>query len=505
MTRPAEMVLTYPNQTCAVVRRSYLPALWLCYTTSNSQTNIHFKVNRIQIDNQLTDHTFRHVFHPVKPPQHAIATQPPKPLIEFAMIKQTQSVESDLEQSVLDHYKYVKMLVQEFHIKVDAGFLLSLMHFLRVSQEDIEDLEKEEKEWLEMDLKLSRTALDDRDYSDMGGAPVFLDEFHLSPLKIHVSFSPENNVDITEVHAHEDTLALYLKSFGLGLVAINDAVLKLSYYDATGQLCTIPQLQDRVIKHYIHQTLTQLYAVVFGLDILGNPYGLAQNIKAGTKDLFYEPYQGIVQGPREFAEGVVIGVNSFLRHSVGGVVGAASKISRSLGKGLAKLTFDEDYQKQRNRRMAQKPAHIGEGLARGGRSFLLGLYHGVTGVVVKPVEGAAEQGLEGFFKGVGKGLVGVVTRPLGGINDMITYTIDGIHHHTQIDEEVLVLRHPRYIPPDKILRAYNATQSEGKYLLGQVVRNTHWTDMYYHHCLLTTKSTFILTDVRCVFLSVFPL
>ena len=210
--------------------------------------------------------------------------------------------------------------------------------------------------------------------------------------------------------------------------------------------------------------MSQLYAVVFGLDILGNPYGLAQDIRAGTRDLFYEPYVGIVQGPREFAEGVVIGVNSFLRHSVGGVVGAASKISRSLGKGLAKLTFDEDYQRQRARRMAHKPGHIGEGLARGGKSFLMGLYHGVTGVVMKPVEGAAQDGVEGFFKGVGKGLVGAVTRPLGGINDMISYTIDGIHHHTQIDEKVLVLRHPRYIQPDKILRPYNATQSEGELL-----------------------------------------
>ena len=36
--------------------------------------------------------------------------------------------------------------------------------------------------------------------------------------------------------------------------------------------------------------------------------GLAQSIGAGTKDLFYEPYMGIVQGPGEFAEGVVIGL-----------------------------------------------------------------------------------------------------------------------------------------------------------------------------------------------------
>ncbi|KAL5247330.1 hypothetical protein ACHWQZ_G019262 [Mnemiopsis leidyi] len=498
MTTREAMTLTYPEGSFVVVRRTYLPALWLQYTSSPSQTNVHFKVNRIQIDNQLTEHTFRHVFYPIKPPSHAIAQQPPKPLIEFAMIKQTTSVDGEHEQSVLDHYKYVKALVQEFHIKLDAGFLLSVMNFLKVDEDNIVDLEKQELEWLQEDLKLSRTALDDRDGGDEGGPPVFLDEFHLSPLKIHMSFSPDNNTDTTQVQVQEDTLALYLKSFGLGLVAINDSVLKLAYYDATGQLVTQAQLQDRVIKHYIHETLTQLYAVVFGLDILGNPYGLAQNIKEGTKDLFYEPYQGIVQGPREFAEGVVIGMNSFLRHSVGGIVGAASKISRSLGKGLAKLTFDEEYQKQRARRMAQKPAHIGEGLVRGGKSFLMGLYHGVTGVVVKPVEGAAQEGVEGFFKGVGKGLVGAVTRPLGGINDMITYTIDGIHHHTQIDEKIMVLRHPRYIQPDKIIRPYNTNQSEGKYLLGEVMRHNQWSDTYYHHSLLTTKSTFILTDQRCV-------
>ena len=66
--------------------------------------------------------------------------------------------------------------------------------------------------------------------------------------------------------------------------------------------------------------------------------------------------------------------------------------------GLAKLTFDDNYQKQRNRRMAQKPSHIGEGLARGGKSLIMGMYHGVSGIVLKPKEGAQQEGVEGFFK-----------------------------------------------------------------------------------------------------------
>ena len=54
------------------------------------------------------------MFYPIKPPSHAIAQQPPKPLIEFAMIKQSTSVDGEQEQSVLDHYKYVKALVGAF-------------------------------------------------------------------------------------------------------------------------------------------------------------------------------------------------------------------------------------------------------------------------------------------------------------------------------------------------------------------------------------------------------
>ena len=42
---------------------------------------------------------------------------------------------------------------------------------------------------------------------------------------------------------------------------------------------------------------------MFGLDFLGNPVGLVKDLGGGVKDLFYEPYQGAIQGPGEFVEG----------------------------------------------------------------------------------------------------------------------------------------------------------------------------------------------------------
>lgn len=39
------------------------------------------------------------------------------------------------------------------------------------------------------------------------------------------------------------------------------------------------------------QGVRQVYILVLGLDVLGNPYALITGIGKGVKDLFYEPYQ----------------------------------------------------------------------------------------------------------------------------------------------------------------------------------------------------------------------
>ena len=45
------------------------------------------------------------------------------------------------------------------------------------------------------------------------------------------------------------------------------------------------------VPYNVRQTLRQVYVIVLGLDVLGNPYGLISGIGEGVKDLFYEPYQ----------------------------------------------------------------------------------------------------------------------------------------------------------------------------------------------------------------------
>ena len=64
-------------------------------------------------------------------------------------------------------------------------------------------------------------------------------------------------------------------------------------------------------SHYVNSLLHKIIYITLPCIVQNNvpcTSGLAQSIGAGTKDLFYEPYMGIVQGPGEFAEGVVIGL-----------------------------------------------------------------------------------------------------------------------------------------------------------------------------------------------------
>jgi vacuolar protein sorting-associated protein 13A/C len=80
--------------------------------------------------------------------------------------------------------------------------------------------------------------------------------------------------------------------------------------------------------------------------------------------------QGAIQGPGEFAEGLALGMKSLLGSTVGGAAGAFSKITGTLGKGIAALTMDEEYQKKRRENMHMH-GDAAEGLARSGKGLVM--------------------------------------------------------------------------------------------------------------------------------------
>ena len=81
-------------------------------------------------------------------------------------------------------------------------------------------------------------------------------------------------------------------------------------------------------------------------------------------------FQGAIEGPFEFAQGLATGTRSLFGSAIGGAAGAASKITGVLGKGLATLTFDEDYKASRVRRK-EPGANAATDIAVGGKNVVM--------------------------------------------------------------------------------------------------------------------------------------
>ncbi|KAI4872968.1 hypothetical protein NFI96_023652 [Prochilodus magdalenae] len=436
------------------IRRNFLPGIHVELKQSTHQRSLRAQLHWLQVDNQLTGAIFPIVFHPVPPPKSIALDSEPKPFIDVSIITRFN------EHSQVMQFKYFMVLVQEMAVKIDQGFLGATVALFTPSTDSQAD--KQKTKLIERDLEALQAQLMESSITDTWGLS-FFEHFHISPIKLHLSLSLGSSGDESE---EGDMLAiqslnLLLKSIGATLTDVDDLIFKLAFFEVKYQFYRREKLMWAVIKHYTEQFLKQMYVLVLGLDVLGNPFGLIRGLSEGVEAFFYEPFQGAVQGPEEFAEGFVIGVRSLLGHTVGGAAGMVSRITGSVGKGLAAITMDKEYQQKRREEMNRPPKDFGESLAKGGKGLLKGVVGGVTGIVTKPVEGAKKEGAAGFFKGIGKGLVGVVARPTGGIVDMASSTFQGIQRVAESTEEVTKLRPVRLIQEDGIIRPYNQQESKG--------------------------------------------
>uniref|UniRef100_A0A8D3C607 Vacuolar protein sorting 13 homolog A n=1 Tax=Scophthalmus maximus TaxID=52904 RepID=A0A8D3C607_SCOMX len=447
-------------QPCAApLRRHFLPGVKVEYSVSPRQRAYRVQIHRIQIQNQLPGAIFPYVFYPVKLPKSITMDSEPKPLTDISIVTRAAG------HSDISRIKYFKVLIQEMDLKLDLGFLYAILDLF--TPENVELFEK--------DIEYIKTELNHVSAADT--SPISLYEyFHISPIKLHLSFSLSTGGE-DGLKAKRDkeiipvqSLNLLLKSIGATLTDVQDVVFKLAFFELTFQFCTTQQLQWEVIRHYSKQAIKQMYVLVLGLDVLGNPFGLIRGLSEGVEAFFYEPYQGAIQGPEEFVEGMALGVKALVGGAVGGIAGAASRITGAMAKGVAAITMDEEYQQKRREAMNKQPSGLREGLTRGGKGLVSGFVSGITGIVTKPIKGAQKEGAAGFFKGLGKGLVGAVARPTGGIIDMASSTFQGIKRAAETSQDIESLRPPRFIHEDGVIRPYKEREGLGSQMLQSQVR-----------------------------------
>lgn len=93
----------------------------------------------------------------------------------------------------------------------------------------------------------------------------------------------------------------------------------------------------------------------------------------------------------------------------------------------------------------------------------------MTGVVTQPINGARDDGVEGFFKGLGKGAVGLVARPTAGLVDFASGSFGAVKRATELSDEVTRQRARRLLQPDGVVRPFSTREAEGNRLLKYVL------------------------------------
>ncbi|KFZ60287.1 Vacuolar protein sorting-associated protein 13C, partial [Podiceps cristatus] len=477
------------------IRRNFLSGIQVEFKQSPHQRSLRAQLYWLQVDNQLPGSMFPVVFHPVAPPKSIALDSEPKPFIDISIITRFN------EYSKVLQFKYFMVLIQEMALKIDQGFLGALSELFTPSTDP--EAERQRFKLIQQDVEALNTELMESSLTDPSVLS-FFEHFHISPIKLHLSLSlasggeaSDKGEEMIAIHS----LNLLLKSIGATLTDVDDLIFKLAFFEIQYQFYKRDQLMKRVVGHYSEQLLKQMYVLLLGLDVLGNPFGLIRGLSEGVEAFFYEPFQGAVQGPEEFAEGFVIGVKSLLGHTVGGAAGVVSRITGSVGKGLAAITMDKEFQQKRREEMGRQPKDFGDSLAKGGKGLLRGVVGGVTGIITKPVEGAKKEGAAGFFKGIGKGLVGVVARPTGGIVDMASSTFQGIQRVAESTEEVSNIRPPRFIHEDGIIRPYNRVEAEGYDLFEKLHIRKLEKESYRYHCALPRGrgANLIVTNRRVIY------
>lgn len=107
-----------------LAKRQALDGLWIEYAWSVTNSALHIRLNRVQIDNQLEYAIFPVVLYPII--SRATGTDlAEKPFIELSVY------ESKTTRSNVMHFKYFKLLVQEFAVKVDQGLIVAILALLR--------------------------------------------------------------------------------------------------------------------------------------------------------------------------------------------------------------------------------------------------------------------------------------------------------------------------------------------------------------------------------------
>lgn len=135
------------------------------------------------------------------------------------------------------------------------------------------------------------------------GQKMFLENFILHPMKIQLSFQK------TRFPRNRQTNAT---DFITAFASVDRMDIKLSSFIVVNAMESAATLKTRIVAKLGQDLQSQIASIAGSLSIIGSPAGFARNVGNGVQAFFYEPAQGLVQGPQDFVIGIGKGTTSLV-------------------------------------------------------------------------------------------------------------------------------------------------------------------------------------------------
>ncbi|XP_076670615.1 intermembrane lipid transfer protein VPS13A isoform X2 [Andrena cerasifolii] len=261
------------------LRRTYSPGIWLHIRNSMSLTHLQGYVHRIQVDNQVRNTTFPVVLHSnlQKSVINYAGNHKLKHCIEFACLKQ--------RKLNYDVYKGICVIVREFDLNLQEGFLLSLIDLLPKKPE----------------TKYSIAAKLRKDVSNIHILPSsktnnsstvkrknVIEHMYISPILIRLILLADterpNIYNISDIADYKNIVRFIFEYSEKG-GSEKHAEFRLPCYQRSFITVDNTELLSNLSRSYVAQTMQQFYVLIRSTTVLENQY--SYNF-ISPKECFYE-------------------------------------------------------------------------------------------------------------------------------------------------------------------------------------------------------------------------
>ena len=406
--------------------------------------NIVFKCKNIQIDYCL-DNSFKVILAPIQQilpstEKQLIESNYNEILIPFIQLCIYQESKTYINSEPNISYPSIELIIQPLDLKIDHFILNQILSLINDLMDSYGLLEHSDS--INLNEENLTTKIDSPKEKLLQENKIINSEaiqfLNISSIYITITF----RLDKTYLKYSKlpTILSRLITSFSTTLTSITDTSFKFNEIIISHIFSSFSTIYPKIYDHYFHELIFQLYKIIGGIDIIGNPVKLLGSIGTGFFELFNEPRKAFLKGPKYFGKGIQKGVSSLLSNILGGTSDSFSKITGSLLEVTKIISGNSNIQNNEYERREEEPNGLINGTFLGLKRGFNEIKRGITGIVILPYEGTVNEGFIGFFKGVGKGFLGAALSPLSSVLTVGTNISKGISNSDFLKHKVNFVR-----------------------------------------------------------------